>query len=64
MVDVLLSILRIVRVLLVGALWASGVATLALWLLGAWPGKGDVAVILCGVALIVHILFKVWPVRP
>jgi hypothetical protein len=29
-----------------------------------WPERGDVAVILCGVALIVHILFKVWPVRP
>jgi len=60
----LLLVLRIFRVLLVGVLWASGVATLALWLLGVWPERGDVAVILCGVALTLHILFKVWPVRP
>ena len=53
----LLLVLRIFRVLLVGVLWASGVATLALWLLGVWPERGDVVVIFCSVALTLHIFF-------
>ena len=59
----LLFVLRIFRVLLVGALWASVATTLALWLWGEGAVGGDVVVILCGLALTLHILFKVWPAR-
>ena len=60
---VLVRGLRILRVLLVGALWASVATTLALWLWGGGAVGGDVVVILCGVALTLHILFRVWPAR-
>ena len=60
---VLVRGLRILRVLLVGALWASVATTLALWLWGGGAVGGDVVVILCGVALTLQNLFRVWPMR-
>jgi len=60
---VLVRGLRILRVLLVGALWASVATTLALWLWGGGAVGGDVVVILCGVALTLQSLFRVWPMR-
>jgi len=59
----LLLVLRIFRVLLVGVLWASAATTLALWLWGGGAVGGDVVVILCGVALTLQSLFRVWPMR-
>jgi len=53
----------LLRVLLVGALWASGVATAALWFWGERSVGGDIVVILCGAALTLHVLCRVWPAR-